>query len=738
MAHADYIAAANASSQLVLDYIEIDLPYSGGTGSQGNTFRIGTEHSVPVAKRLGVNMSPYLISAGGGSTTRIKPGLQTDRASITISVKDDENPADFDAAVVELTSGSSFWRRLFVAYPNWHRSPVRVYSFFDTADLDDLSKAELMFSGVLEDYRFNADKTVSLIVRDPLEFKDMKVPTPISTDNDLNVAITTTTQTTVTPDDDSEFVDPPNDWPSVDFLPPLVKIDNELIAYYGVSAGALQVARNYAYWSSTFANAVWFKQVGATVFDNQRLGPYGWVDAAELTCPQNGSCWQVSALAATSQNANASIWVHEHPDNPGAAFNLVIWDSGTVTEIASIAITAAPYWVRYDVPKAFTGAAGGNVAFGVNRLVAPTAKIYIAAGQVVPALAKENYVPTQATPGAAIGRGAYGTTAATHSVGADITTQIEYREPFTTANGLHPIYCKRDLCNRLQIPTALVDDAAWGVELSFSQGDRARRTLAEPHDGKKLVKELREQFLVDIWVGRDGLLKCRWSWRTRFATESLPKLTHARDLMAPPLSNSGKESRLTEIPIYYDFSGDSEGRSDVPDQYDTWVIFRNKDAEGPDNRSRKVQEIYSRWIYQGAEASSLWGRMKQRRLDGMRRIERLPVTYTRFGDFDVGDVVQLDTPWIVRDLSGAAANDDLTGWQVVAMKYRGLADDFEVSLLEHVTTRPAFFAPNNDLESPANPFPDYDNASDAERFYAFFCTNSGTVGTDQDPPYLFQ
>jgi hypothetical protein len=737
MVDASYLAVAESASAKPIDVVEIDLPGLAGT----KTFRFASADPIPTAARLGVDLLPYLLDAGAGSTTQIRPSdLKTNRGSVTVKMRDDENPEDFDAADTDLTTGSTFFRRLFPAFENWHKSEVRIYSFFDDSTLTNLSQAEPLFVGLLEDYVLRPDKTVDLVVRDKLEFRTTKVPGPISSDNTLAANISSTTATQFTVEDPDEIVDAPDDWPSRDFWLPAVKIDSEIMVIRDVTAGGnVRVARNRILHFSDFQNAAWSKTGGATAADGAVMGPRGLANGALITLPAGATLEQSSpSLAAASQDATGSFYLKEHPDNPGASLDIIVEDS-TASESATTGVTVGGYWARDIRTIAFTGSATGNVKIMVKNSTAGSIKVYVAEASLVPATGREVVMPSAATENDYLGRGAFGTTAATHTAGAAVAEVVEYRNAITTTEGLHPLFIIRDLLNRSGIDPDDINQQSFDDETDFSTQDRFRRSLQTVFDSKKLVSEIRQLALIDLWADEQSNVKTRLSWRTFAAGEADEVVDEDVDIIGgPPTVKSGKQKRVTRPEVHWGFIGGSEGDNDDPDVYSNTELRIATDGEGPGLRSKLQKQVFGRWFYRAAEAEALQNRLIQRFLRGARSIS-FRMNFQRLEDIKTGQLIKLRSKWLVRDSSGSAVDDENSVWQVVSRKYPGDAKDFEVECLEHIQSRPAFIAPNDDLES-SGPFPDYDNASDAERFYAFISNNDDppTIPTAGDPPYEIQ
>jgi hypothetical protein len=654
-------------------------------------------------------------------------------------VIDESVAEDFAFPCSEVVDGGTFWERFVVGFEDdYFGMPVEITSMFDDATMDDLSKGKVTFTGLLEDVDFNPDNTVSLRLRDPLTFRKRKIPAPISTDNTIDGNYTATS-TRIGVVDSDEFTDP-EDWPSKDYLPTVAEAGTEKFIYEridvtGGGSPALVVGKNRILYSADFSNAVWNKTnlVPTEKVDDQWGSTEGWRIVGSAGAP---SIYQTSpTLAAASAAPYGSVWARLDPSETSGTIQLKVRDA-TDSESATQIIGLQSYWVRYRVTKSFTAGASGNATLEVTVPGGGALNFQLAHAQLHPTR-DTIYTPTEATEGNAAGRGAYGTNASSKSIGGPIKEIVEYRSPVDTTEGLHPAEILRDLFNRNITELVNINAESFRVERAFSTGNQFRRTIDEATSIEKLANELREQAMFDIWVTEDGEIKIRQSFRPTAPGEVTETIETGIDIVtAPPAVDSNKDSRITRMYVYFNFNptGGTEANNKEPDQYDDIQGQVNQTAEGKNSRAYKAKFVFSQWIFRNAEAIALAGRLLDRFRLGARRVKML-VTLQRYDDLVTGETINIEHPRLRRK-SGTSALQLPNRYQIMAATYPGKGKDVKVECLEGVYGRFAFIAPNEDLESPPDPFPDYDDASDAELEYAFICRNDETIGVNNDPPYL--
>lgn len=731
MADADWLAAAQSPASQPATIVHLIVNETVGPGTV--TFKFITRGSSrDIAKRLGIDLLTTLVSTIGAST-KINPDFFTDRGVRTLSFLDEEDGEAFDGATTAVTTGGSFWRRLVVSYPAFFGSVVRVFSTFNDPAITSESQNELVFEGLMENIKFTPDDRVHVRVRDRLTFRDRKIPAPTGTDNQLTVAISAATDSSFTPTDTDEYTDPLADWPSQDFPPPAVLINSERILYQEVSGSTLVVARNRLTKSEAFTDAAWTKAGGATVSDDVANGPFGIVNGAQISLPAGATLTQASpTLTSASQPANVSIWIRPD-DATSVSLSLKIQGSAAALETATNSITTlAERWVRFDIGKTFTAGAGGTVEWELENTGGSAVSIFIAQAAVVPTATKRVYAASDTTEGDDLGRGAFGTTATTHSIGDRVREVAVYLDQLSTFTaGYHPVFLLRDFVNRALIPVASVDEAAFSSEIDFAGSIQFRRTIDDPRTIKELTKEVRGQGLIGLWATNEGTVKVRLDWRRADPNEAEEQVDETEDIvMQSQILDLNKDSRITRVFIYFDLKtiGGEPADGDKPEDFSSIIVNLDEDAEEKDGEAERSIFIFSRWIFREAEALSLGGRLISRFRLGARKL-KLQVGFHRFDDIKTGDVIRVQSQYLLEDGGSGAAVQASPPFQVTSLGWPKIGQPMDLDALETTGRRICFIGPNT---LPA----DFDLATEEEKRFCWIGDASNLVGTPAEEGYF--
>ena len=345
--------------------------------------------------------------------------------------------------------------------------------------------------------------------------------------------------------------------------------------------------------------------------------------------------------------------------------------------------------------------------------------------QLEKASARGFYVATTTNKGADAGRGAFGSTAATHSDGDEIREVLIYRQHLAN-NGVNPLTILRDLVNRGEILAADVDQSTFDAEFDFVIAAEFRRsgitTIAKPRRLAEHIKDIREQALLDLWSGEDGKIKTRLSFRTSIPGVTLQTIDDETNIKQDSSSyKNNAESRTTRVLVYHSpFTSAEASKPEDFAKVEVSVDLTVESASGP-----KSRVIFSKWIFRTAEARAVAGRLISRFRRGARKASwTLELKDT--DDIFTGDVVQLDSVDILRE-SGSTAARLKTNWQITS-KDESKEGEIGIEALEISGNKPAFIGPAG--------LPDFPAATEADKVFGFIGDANNLLDSGTVPGYV--
>lgn len=711
------------------------------------TFLFSLREARPINLLLGKDVRPYLLGSRGRPTKISSERALTERSSITLTFADDENPPDFDPAFFIINKGLSFWKRLTIAQPNLIGSPVEVLRGFNVSGFPE-SEFKTIFKGRLDDIDFQANGTVSITAKDKLTFVDRQVPSEIS---DSNVTtISGATDTTFTVSDGKEITDPAS-LDSRDYYPITLRIDPDAAAediiIKGISTNTITVQDNFVDESEDFSTSPWANIATATVSADKEIGPFGGpVSADTLNFPAvDDEVRQVTGASASGEAFVFAIWLRKDRGiATSTGLTLELTDGSTIATKTISVVTSS--WRRFEVAGTFTG----TLTVKIIRKTGQDTKVAAWGGSLgksgsswtdedADTNVREFYVGTSGNDGADAGRGAFGSTAAAHTA-KTFKEVIVYRTHLAN-DGIHPIVILRDLVNRGGLLNSEVDLTAFDREFEFQESLQFRRsgttTINRPRNLLKLVKEVREQALVDLWISEEGKVKVKFSWRINIpGTQSLT-ITDADNIIFLSSSYRGNsESRITRVFVNFNLKSGAEGNK--PEDFSNVVVTLDASAEtvgGP-----KTKLIFSLWIFRSAEASGAGGRTVSRFKRGAR-IAKWEFDLKEDRSFFTGDFILLDS----RDIPGAPSDTAVqakTSWQVTQKDPRFLSGSIRAEALEgrglrYAIISPAVIGKNDPFTGVPGVFPlDFDDATEDDRQYGFIGDADNKVGDNKEEGYV--
>ena len=727
--------------------VEMVVP---GTIAGQVTFQFSLKDGPPLALEFGEDVRPYLLSFKGRQSRLRTDQALTQRGRETLTFRDDPNAPDFPSANFTVTKGGTFWKRLLVAQPDLRGSDVNVKIGFADAGLA-LSDFRTIFQGRVEDFNLLKNGNFQLIIKDRLLFRDLQIPSEISDTNLIDTGIGSPPldidAVTITVDKGSEVTDP-GSLPSRDFYPITIRIDpdtvdEEDIIITSKSGNVLTVQDNYLDKSEKFDDAAWIKTGGTTVSINNNVGPFGGDPAADLlTFPITPSeIKQTSALPAAGENAVFSVWVRRPLDETAdGTITLDIFRSDG-TELTSKQQTFTNRWQRFVVSALFAAGGAQTISVRIVRDVGDAAKVLVFGAQLEKGRSvRRFYVSTDGNQGADAGRGAFGTTAKTHNDNDVFKEVLNYSQLRDKTKGVHPVFALRDLVNRAEIDPVNVDEVLFADQFDFLPGIQVLRgaapgggdtAITKPARLSETIKELREQTFLDLWVSETGLVRTRFGFVVVRPGETPLEFTDEDNFILDSFSYEGNgESRVTRMFVYYDVKAGEDGTK--VEHFNKVQVFAEAGVEAASGT--RSERIFSKWIFRAAEALETAGRIVGRFKRGAR-ILKFSLDLKDEPDFDIGDLVSVDSDDILIAGTGALADTAVrakTLWQVRQRKHKRLEGLVGVELLEAVGRRVGFISPDDDLETAPDDFPDFPDASVAERQYGFIgdVDNLVNVGTE--------
>ncbi len=511
----------------------------------------------------------------------------------------------------------------------------------------------------------------------------------------------------------------------------VVSEPREDIVLNSISGNNLLVQANFLTKSEDFGDSAWAKTGGTGVTTDSAVGPFGGDLRADLLAfaAIGDRIEQDSGEPASDQTFTFSVWLRAINSDvitpPGTIeLELILADA---TQLVSLKVNVTADWQRLEITKAFSGGSSEDVVARITRNGGDLAEVTVYGAQLEISSSRGFYAATNGSSGAAAGRGQFGTPASAHTDRRPLAEVIPYRLHQDPVSGVHPIFVVRDLVNRGGIAVADVDQASFDAEFAFEEGVQARRAdpldIRKPRKLSQHLKEVRQQFLIDLWVSEKGLIKVRLSFRQNLPGTKSLTITDADNILFRSTSYQGnKESRITEAFVHYDpFPDESDPRKG--EDFRKHQIFINQAVETLSGI--KAKELFSKWIFRQPEAAATAGRLVGRFSRGARIATfRLDIKDT--SDTFVGDVIILDSEDVPAASFGEAVRAR-TNWQVISKQHRRSEGLIELKGLEFSGLRHAIISENLDLETPSDPFPDYPAASGNERQFGFISDNDNKI-----------
>lgn len=254
-------------------------------------------------------------------------------------------------------------------------------------------------------------------------------------------------------------------------------------------------------------------------------------------------------------------------------------------------------------------------------------------------------------------RGANGTTATTHSAGDTVQDCVVF------AAGTNATDVVKTLLTTYTpgFDAAWINTTDWDAEVAqwLSGATIAEVVLSKPEGVNKLVSELTEEYLFDVWWD-DVNQEVKLAALAPLPGNATPtQLTDAANLLEGSISIKRDEKDvLTECWVHYGVISQVEDLK--AKNFTNTYIQALVDEEGADKRNTKrIKEVFSRWIPAQGNAAQFTGRT-------LARYGNDPVTVTakldvRDDALMLGDPCEITTRRLVDETGAAVA----TGFQVI-------------------------------------------------------------------------
>lgn len=238
--------------------------------------------------------------------------------------------------------------------------------------------------------------------------------------------------------------------------------------------------------------------------------------------------------------------------------------------------------------------------------------------------------------------------------------------------------------------------------------------LSKPEDIDKIIKELSEQFLFDIWYDATSQEIKIKALSPEPGNVAVPSLTDGYEILKETLKiKRDSRQRLSQVQVWYGKLNHAEGND--RENFGLAKISADTSRPGPNKYGREgIKVIYSRWIADGAQASTLANRLLARFADTPEVIE-FEIAPKDEDSCVMAERIELNT-WKIGTALGV---NKPTKYQVTEVYEVEPGQRIRVrALTSKFAGRYFFIAPDGT--------PDYSSATEEQKqSYGFICYDTG-------------
>lgn len=395
--------------------------------------------------------------------------------------------------------------------------------------------------------------------------------------------------------------------------------------------------------------------------------------------------------------------------------------NGQVTITAKDVLTRT-YGRKAQYPAASTGELAADITAGASSATLSPAGIgneeYPSSGTI--AIGKEAITFTRSGDTLTLtARGQWGTEAKAHSEGDTVQVCAVWEEVIVTD------VLKELLVTGAGVPSAYIPDGTgenWDVEEGrWLQSALVNGILLKPEKIDKVINELLEQFMIDMWwssVDQEVKIKVL---APEFLGAAVDTLNDNEHLLADSIKiQKDSKKRLSEVRVYFNKIDYSE--KDDPEEFSSLYVKTNIESAGSTQYgSDAIKTINARWIRDKGLAGALANRLLARYVDTPIEAE-FQIDIKDEESAEIGERVELST----KHIQGVSGAPEPVKVQVTKVLEPQIGSTLKIQALESVFRgRYGFIAPDGlsvySLESETN-----------QSRYGFICYDTGVFSDGEE------
>ena len=313
-----------------------------------------------------------------------------------------------------------------------------------------------------------------------------------------------------------------------------------------------------------------------------------------------------------------------------------------------------------------------------------------------------------------ITRAQWGTEAKTHKAGDTVQICATWDGTPATDNVTDVLY--ELLVTGAGLPASYIPTTDWDSEQDlWLSGATVKGILMKPDSIEKVIAELSESFMFDIWWDATAQEVKIKALSPEPSGVTINTLSEGDNIIQGSLKiDRRSKERYTEIRVYYDKIDYSE--DDKPEKYRALQIATDVSRAGADRYDgNQIKTITSRWFSAGANAAQLTGRYLARFSDTPEYVTFM-LDNKDHAKMEMAGRLEIDS-WQFQDEFGAT---EARKFQVLEINEKETGHNFEVKCLTSSFVGRYMFVT---LDSQV----DYSSATEAEKeANGFICKADGT------------